>query len=219
MKRQYLGDSRDSFKWDYHHHLAVELGAPELQVVWMMTPDDRTGEGRTSPDRFPARPEVIRFCHDLRESRDPALASRLPSALGASYGVRLHGSDRIFSMRDRAAYFAAIEPSGGLVFLDPDNGFEPEKSCTEKHVGYAEIDGLLKRASPSTVISVFHYHRRVSFPDDFARIRERLVSGHATALYWHALMFVALTTTRETRDRVREANRAYAAARPVRVLA
>ena len=43
MKRQYLGDSRDSFKWDYHRHLVPALGARELQIVWMMAPGDGAG--------------------------------------------------------------------------------------------------------------------------------------------------------------------------------
>jgi hypothetical protein len=33
MKRQYLGNSRDHFKWDYHDQLVRALGADELQVV------------------------------------------------------------------------------------------------------------------------------------------------------------------------------------------
>ncbi len=50
MKRQYLGDSRDSFKWDYHHHLVPALGAKELQIVWIMTPD----EGEVMAGRRPS---------------------------------------------------------------------------------------------------------------------------------------------------------------------
>ncbi len=77
MKRQYLGDSRDSFKWDYHHHLAVGLGAPEFQVVGMMTADDGSGEGQTSPERLPEPAETIEFCRRLRANHDLAEAARL----------------------------------------------------------------------------------------------------------------------------------------------
>ena len=37
MKRQYLGDSKDSFKWDYHHFLVEALGYTDLKIAWMMT--------------------------------------------------------------------------------------------------------------------------------------------------------------------------------------
>lgn len=40
MKLQYLGDSKDSFKWDYHHFLVDALGYRHFQIVWMMTTDN-----------------------------------------------------------------------------------------------------------------------------------------------------------------------------------
>jgi len=42
MKKQYLGDSKDSFKWDYHDFLAGELNYPVLNIMLMMTPDDES---------------------------------------------------------------------------------------------------------------------------------------------------------------------------------
>ena len=218
MKRQYLGDSRDSFKWDYHHFLVPALGLGELQVVWMMTPDDGGGDGMTAPELFPARPEVLAFCNSLRQSRDPSALAGLPATTGESYKVRLVGSSEHFVHRDRDAYFAGIEPAPGVIFLDPDNGLEPERSCSEKHVRYGEVDDLVRRMPADSVISVFQHFRRKPFPDDFARIRERLRSGYATAIYWHSLMFVAITKTESVRKRVLDANRAYAAGKPVEVL-
>lgn len=215
MKRQYLGDSRDSFKWDYHHFLVPALGAKELQIVWMMTPDDGGGDGRTAPERFPARPEVLGFCNALRASHDPRVLARLPSTTGDSYEVQLFGSDEHFTRKGRRAYFDRLAPSPGVIFLDPDNGFEPEKSCTEKHVGYADMAELVQRMPSSAVISVFQHFRRKRFPEDFARIRERLHSSFATAIYWHSLMFVSIAKSKAMRDRVHEANRAYAAMRRV----
>ena len=93
MKRQYLGDSRDSFKWDYHHFLVPALGLGKLQVVWMMTTDDGGGDGKTAPELFPARREILGFCNALRDSRDPRELARLPATTGESYKVTLVGSD------------------------------------------------------------------------------------------------------------------------------
>lgn len=78
MKHQYLGDSKDSFKWDYHHFLVEELGYSQLKVAWMMTPDDHGPDGKMSPERFPARPEILAFCNRLRSYREPSLLSELP---------------------------------------------------------------------------------------------------------------------------------------------
>ena len=49
MKLQYLGDSKDSFKWDYHDFLVAELGYPLLNIALMMTPDDAGNDGQSHP--------------------------------------------------------------------------------------------------------------------------------------------------------------------------
>ena len=184
----------------------------------MMTPNDGGTHGRTPPDRFPARPEIVAFCNRLRKNSDPHLLGELPATTSAPYKVHLFGTDENFVNKRRNAYFAGLDLSFGIVFLDPDNGFEPDKSCTEKHVAYAEIEALLGRLPFGGVISVFQHFRRRPFDEDFARIRERLRSGFPTALFWHALMFVTVAPTREVWTRVLEANRLYAKSRPVKVL-
>lgn len=220
MKRQYLGDSKDSFKWDYHHFLVEALGYRHFKIAWMMTPDDGGTDGRTAPELFPAREEILRLCHDLRLTRDPALLSGLPARTRAQYAVSFHAPDKTHPGGEPSAFFSGIEVgSSQLLFLDPDNGFEPERSSTDKHVRYADLDGLIKKVSPDTVVTVFQHHRRKKFPEDFARIRERLLSGYCCAVYWHSLMFVALSSSPATIAKVREINSAYARHRPVQILA
>jgi hypothetical protein len=51
MKRQYLGDSKDCFKWDYHDYLMSALGYKILNILLMMTPDDKSNDGKTKPDK------------------------------------------------------------------------------------------------------------------------------------------------------------------------
>jgi hypothetical protein len=106
-----------------------------------------------------------------------------------------------------------------LVFLDPDNGFEPEGGCSEKHVTYAEVDRLLNTISPGSIISVFQHHRRKKFDDDFAQIRARLRIGYATAIYWHSLMFITVASSTKLIGRVLEANREHGRGNPVKVIA
>jgi hypothetical protein len=114
----------------------------------MLTPDDHSHDGRTHPELFPARNAIISFCHNLRKERNVQLLRGLPTATGASYLVDLHNPDIYFTRRNRRQYFSGIPTEGKhLFFLDPDNGFEPEKSNNEKHVLYSDIDAVLKQMS------------------------------------------------------------------------
>lgn len=211
MKRQYLGDSKDSFKWDYLDSLVEALGYNQLKVAWMMTSDDQGPDGKTSPECFPARPEILDLCNRLRSCRNPDLLHELPSITRANYSVDFHKPDHLFDDSNRDAYFSSIELDPfQVLFLDPDNGFEPEKSYSDKHVRYAEVESLIGKAPMNSVVTVFQHHRRRKFPEDFSRIRERLPLGYATAIYWHSLMFVSLSSHLETIERIAEINRDYA---------
>jgi hypothetical protein len=219
MKRQYLGDSKDSFKWEYLDHLAVGLKSPVLQVAWMMTPDDRSADGQTRPEQFPARPEILELCRHLRSLRDPAQISLLPRLTGASYLVAPEGTSQTFHQNHRRQYFDDLDLSfDQVLFLDPDNGMEPERSFNEKHVRYSELRWLMARITDSSVITVFQHHRRKRFPDDFARIQERFGTGYLTAIYWHSLMFVTVCRSEARIEDVRRVNASYASFRPVEVV-
>lgn len=219
MKLQYLGDSKDSFKWDYHDHLVRALGYRELTIAWYMTPDDGGTHGGMAPELFPARPEVLQLCHDLRANRDPALLSGLPMRTDAAYAVGFHQTGDNSLHTDSSAFFKGCSVSGDEVFfLDPDNGFEPERSSSDRHVRYADLERLMRASAPEAVVTIFQHHRRKKFPEDFARIRERLVSGHSCALYWHSLMFVCVSNSAQAIARVRDINRSYASGRPVSAL-
>ncbi|MCX5636439.1 MAG: hypothetical protein NTX52_01940 [Planctomycetota bacterium] len=220
MKKQYLGDSRDSFKWDYHDYLTSALGFFALNVVLMLTPDDDSNHGKTHPSQFPARESVIDFCRKLSCHRKIQLIKTLPSATGSKYLVELHKGETYFKKNDRKEYFSGFSGAKRqVVFLDPDNGFEPEKSSNEKHVLYSDVEAILAQTSDDTVISVFQFFRRIPFCKDFDRIKERLPSGYATAIYWHPLMFVSISKTKEAREKVGAINYRYSQQRsPVKLL-
>ena len=211
MKRQYLGDSKDSFKWDYLDALTSALGCTKLNISLMLTPDDGGNDGKTSPERFPARKSIHDFCHNLKKHRDFQQLRNLPLSSGSSYIVEFHKPDILFTRNDRKSYFSNYSSNKRqLIFIDPDNGFEPEKSCTAKHVGYSDIKAITSQISGDSVVSVFQHFRRIPFAKDFIRIKERLGSDHVAAVYWHSLMFVTIAKTRETIEKVVAANQEYA---------
>ena len=220
MKLQYLGDSKDCFKWDYLHALAIALNYRQLRIALMLTPDDPGTDGRTAPERYPAHPEILALCRTIRSSRNPALVADLPVAFRAPYSVVFHEPGRWFSADVRREYFAALRPAAReILFFDPDNGFEPEQDFSEKHLRYAELEQNLQAAPADFVAVVFQHHRRRKFSDDFARICKRLPpTVHATAIYWQSLMFVAVSPSADTLALVRAANGTYARNRPVVVL-
>ena len=219
MKIQYLGDSKDSFKWDYLDYLTAGLDYPLLNVALMLTPDDNSNHGKTHPDLFRSRETILYFCQDLKKHRNIQLIKQLTVASGSKYLVELHKGETYLTHRNRREYFSDLSSEKRQVlFLDPDNGFEPEKSRNGKHVLYSDVEAILKQMSKEAVISVFQHFRYISFNKDFARIKERIPSGYTTALYWHSLMFVTISKTKEIIETVSELNHQYSQRYPVKVL-
>jgi len=217
MKKQYLGDSKDSFKWDYHDFLTSELGYPVLNIFLMMTPDDDSSQGKSKPTLFRARSEIIGFCTYLRKEKNIDLINELPARTRGEYRVNLHKPEVYFSNRGRRSYFQGVSvKENQVVFLDPDNGMQPEKNCSNKHVSYADISELLRQITSNSVISVFQHFRRIPFVEDFRNIQSRLSDDcFATALYWNFLMFVIISRSKETIAKVKQANSLYAANKPL----
>jgi len=220
MKKQYLGDSKDSFKWDYHDFLAEELNYPVLNIMLMMTPDDESNDGKTHPKLFRARKEILDFCDDLQNERKVVLINSLPGRTNSNYTVNLHNNDSQITNKNRKTYFSGLShKQDQLLFLDPDIGFEPEKSFSEKHILYSDLSYILEQISESSVVSVFQNNRHEAFTKTFAQIKEHLKNSHATAIYWGSLMFVAISKSEGTIKRVSDANKKYSKDNPVEVIA
>lgn len=214
MKRQYLGDARDAFKWEYQDHLTRQLGYSLLRIIPMLTADDGTNEGMTHPMRYPAATVFHDFCLRLRQSRSLIDLHELPTLTGADYRVELHRPDEMFLEDERESYFSDLSgASDQVVFVDPDIGFEP-KGRYEKHVGYADVARVLNQITHESVVSVYQHQRQgESYGDTIAGIRRRLPEFHCAAIYGHHVMFVAISRSRSCIESVCEANVSYAAAR------
>ncbi len=46
MKLQYLGDLKDSFKWEYHHLSVLSLKI-KLSIAWNISPDEIVVRGNS----------------------------------------------------------------------------------------------------------------------------------------------------------------------------
>ena len=136
MKLQFLGDAKDSFKWDYHDYLTDKLGFEVLNILLMMTPDDKTNHGKLNATLFPARKKIILFCKKIRAKMNVSIIETLPSETGASYKVNLHKPDIYLTKQNRKSYYTElIRPIDQVVFLDPDTGLEPEGPFNEGSSG------------------------------------------------------------------------------------
>ena len=156
MKLQYLGDSKDCFKWDYLNFLMSKLGYPILNVVPMMTPEDGSADGRTRARDFKGAEEIFSLCcdlekikssrqkkiarHDTKSIRDFVnLVKDLPGRMALPYRVEFHKVEEIFTANNRKSHFRGFDKNRNqVVFADPDNGFEP-KNCSKAHIKYAEL--------------------------------------------------------------------------------
>jgi len=212
MKLQFLGDSKDCFKWDYHDFLMRELGYEIFTIAFMLTKDEKNSHGQTKAEIFPADRHIVDFCDTLKKKKDPNLVANLPNITGAAYKVHIHRPSTYLTSFNRYPYFQDINAAPNQIFfLDPDNGFEPEKSSSEKHVTYQDIHHVLDQAHEDTLVSVFHHFRRIRFTEDYRRIRERLVGLHSTAIAWNnSLMFVGVAKSATVIEKALSANQRYA---------
>lgn len=223
MKLQFLGDSRDSFKWDLLHHSVTEAVPRFLRLVFvpMLTPDDEAlPHGRTPAERFRCRPEIRRFVESLRtEPRELERVVQLGSLPDfQAFPVEVFQPRRELGFGWRCAEYwrqlASSVLANDPVFLDPDNGFETGGTAGTQHVRFGEVDLLLDRISPTAAICVFQYRAQGQSWD---KVFERIEAGLPAETVLHSiydgqLAFIFLSRL-ENSDRVRSLVAAYQAKR------
>ena len=225
MKCQYLGDSRDAFKWDLLHWICTRASPRfnELVFVPMLTPDIKgSNEGRTPHDWFECRDFIRPFVASLKAE---ARSLDRVAALGAvendkpAFDVSIFGNGKhIGSGHRRADYWSGFVPENlenALVFFDPDNGFETETQCGEKWIRHMEVKEILARL-PDTSVAVIYQHRpHRKWSDVFKGINAKLGYVHtAVAAYESNLAFVAIAKTAAGGNRLQVAIMNYAEGHP-----
>ena len=214
MKLQYLGDSRDSFKWHYHDYLMNHSSnAGSFGYIPMLRPDDGTTEGNTSPQAYEGSPESQDFCKLLQTTRDISEVRRLPEYTESSYKVSVLKPETHYTLISRDEYYKSYF-SAHIVLVDPCNGFEP-KIANDKHVLYKDIAYYIHKLPKRAVFSVYQNFRRKRFTEDFLQIRSRLQRHnsrlHITAICWRSdVMFVQVTVCKLEVKRLLDVNQRYA---------
>lgn len=233
MRRQYLGDEKDAFKWDYHHYLARKLGVDVFRVMFMLTgnDDERPWEGRSDPRNFKGADErIYSLCEALKFSKteDWMFLDVLRELPGEDGGYRVQvdrDAERGFCAdENRERYFGAFASGGGdeLIFIDPNTGFEPVAGATCDHVRYDEIEHIASQASPNSLVSVFQGFAYRSFAKHYESIKKKL-PFYSAALYWNGagkggLMFVVVSRSAKRIAEAAEWNGCYEFSRPVVLL-
>jgi hypothetical protein len=184
LKNQYFGDKRDLLKYSLLEMLATRLpNINQLTCIWLLTAPAVNNDGNrfALPRQDASRLEL--FLHecvakgrrDVRNFASYMDGSRLRYF---SYGDE---ASSYFSDKDRTAYFGALPPAAlkrSIVFFDPDNGLEPDKSCRAAHLRYEELASVFARMDQFSVAVVYqHLPRRspsVFWPELAERLRGRL---------------------------------------------
>ena len=150
MKRQFLGDAKDAFKWDYLDFLTRELGIQFLNILLMLTPDKNNRDGKTPPDGFPASQEILEFCKKLQKVQGGSdsnilnLLRDLPKCTNADYAVKLHKECEDFAALHtkgtRGNYFRELYTMCHRFRADSSGAGEVICSEIRRHANYKAPD-------------------------------------------------------------------------------
>ncbi len=215
MQLKFLGDAKDSFKWDYHDYLVTQLDCSLLHVVLMLNPDDSKSGGNTKPEEFPARDSVSRFCHRLRDKRNIVSCDALPQLLGKLP----EDTDAPYKLTAECGRTYSCKNGRRVVYFDPDTGLEPPSGGGKEHLRFREVNAVLRHIPDDLVVSVFqnryHWTDSRDLPWIYKYIKTRILSKTGfmpTAIRWEdKMMFIILA--KERLDEVRQINLQYCESR------
>lgn len=216
MKLQYLGDSRDSFKWHYHDYLVNNnSNAGSLGVIPMLRPNNGTTEGGTNSYDYNGSSETQDFCHLLRMNRDISDIRLLPKYTGSNYQLIVHKPLEYYFHQSSKEYFEGI-PCTNICLLDPCTGFEP-KNPNDNHVQYEDIAYFINTLPKRGVFSIYQHFRRKKFTEDFKAISKNLAENshpfclNSCAIFWRSdVMFVQTSKSKDEIRLIHEINIEYA---------
>lgn len=184
MKNQYFGDKRDLLKYSLLETLASRLpGIEQLTCIWLLTEPAVNNDGNRL---FAPRVDASRlecFLHECVSTNRRDVRNLAMYVAGSEFAYFSYGDDpsTYFSATSRKDYFGSIPLQAlarSVVFFDPDNGLEPDKSCGVAHLSYEEFATVFTRMDRVSAAVVYqHLPRRspaVFWPELAAKVRSRL---------------------------------------------
>ncbi len=222
MKLQYLGDSRDAFKWDLLHWICSHSDPPfsKLLFVPLLTRDDPMPiDGQTPHTRFRARPAIQAFVGSLRGHPEGIRAICALGRIDPSkvFDVQIHApATAVPDGVSRSEYWLDLQPhvhANTLLFLDPDNGFEIKSERGGKWVLDSEVAWLLCDLPVSSAVVVYQHWPHRPWSTVFKGLLPRLqYAPYVSAAHDHSLAVILLARDPETGWRIDTAVKAYAKA-------
>jgi hypothetical protein len=161
VKRQYLLDERDFRKYALLEDLAETGLFHRMALLWMLTPDDRTGHGQ-SRSRDLSRPRLSGFFASFEDSQ-PTFVD--VADYFRALGLDVYSHEPLYTTRSASRYFAEIPDrylDKSIVFFDPDNGLEPAGGATNAHLRLSDIASVWRRRRSESVMVAFQYAARKS---------------------------------------------------------
>jgi len=214
MKLQYLGDSRDSFKWHYHDYLMNNNSrARSFGYIPMLRPDNGTSEGSTNSHNYESSDEIQEFCGLLRMNRDIHSITLLPKYTGSNYRVEIHNPSTYYSLNSSDKYFKGPLYTN-ICLVDPCTGFEPANP-NNNHIKYRDIAYYINTLPKRAVFSIYQHFRRKNFAEDYIDSSRKLKSLHphlhSCAIYWRSdVMFIQTSVSKDEIALVHSINQKYA---------
>jgi hypothetical protein len=171
MKNQYFGDRRDLIKYD----LLLELMArtpslTRLVNIPMLTPDDRTNEGRTPLGQAGNhRADLHQFLASWAHKEGKGIRELQTLFRNCSFEYSPYRDDAYFKGAEREEYFQGVPQEwleSSLVFLDPDIGLETRTEAymgrkgIEKYLFWRDLRTVVTRANGNVLVVVYQHLQR-----------------------------------------------------------
>jgi hypothetical protein len=224
MRLQYLGDSRDAFKWDLLHWICTTTSFTNLVFVPLLTPDEKDSrEGLISHHRFHCQGFIRPFLDSL--TQEPRSLERI-KALGSidpakTFPVQVFAPERhIEAGISRSDYWSGFDCSSfgnSVVFFDPDNGYETKTKHGSKWIRHSELKKLFERLPATSVAIVYQHRPRLRrWLDLFHDLAKEITYVRtSSAVFESDLAFVAMAANETSGNQISEALRRYAENHPV----
>lgn len=184
MKNQYFGDKRDYLKYDLLQETVEKMDCVnKLSFIPMLTKNDQKNDGNNrNYEMGKKRPELYRFLRGCSENNQLNILSLRRYFDGWAYEYCPYRDEEWFENYNREAYFEGIPTHylySAVVFLDPDNGLEPLKTRSKKHVLTMEVQHLLNRMDKDSLLVIYQHKTHQTLDDMWMQKVKQLLDASA----------------------------------------